>query len=45
MTHLAIVQVPPRFNSRAKAWPEPQTTISSNPAPNQYFPQGPYGRR
>ena len=36
------IPIPPRPLPRQ--WPWPQTVISKNPYPNQYFPQGPYGR-
>lgn len=40
------VPTPPslRPKDRWQEWPMPQTVISPNPNPNQYFPQGPYGR-
>lgn len=38
MTKVVQIQIAPY---RHKYWPQPQMTISPNPAPQQYFPQGP----
>jgi hypothetical protein len=38
MTHIVQTPIAPY---RPKDWPQPQMTISPNPAPQQYFPQGP----
>lgn len=42
MAHTNTTPRPPK--NKPRNWPEPQTTISTNPWPNLYVPQGPHAR-